>query len=185
MKVDVHPDLKKKTSFYVWEKANFPGDEVFWEVLCREATRMTAPVEMPFFERCGTVWWHFSWTCLSPGPAHELHLDRDQDPPLRLHLQQHPTDPSWPFVHVPDLQDHEETKAFLSTMPQAPTWLGPNKSSPYWIRRRAIIPRRLTPKPCSILSPQNLCQAGAGNQWQTSPSGHHFHMVSPAWAVSA
>lgn len=26
--------------------------------------------------------------------------------------------------------------------------------------------------------------AGAGNQWQTSPHGHHFRMVSPPWSVS-
>lgn len=49
MKADVHPDLKKKIPFYEWEKANFPGDEVFWDVLCREARRLTVPVGNAIF----------------------------------------------------------------------------------------------------------------------------------------
>lgn len=40
----MHKDLKKKTFFYEWDKANFPGAEVFWEVLCREARRPTVPM---------------------------------------------------------------------------------------------------------------------------------------------
>lgn len=49
--------------------------------------------------------------------------------------------------------------------------------------RRDIIPRRPTARH-PILSPQNVYQAGAGNQWQTSPHGQHFHMVPPAWVMS-
>lgn len=33
MKADMHPDLKKKAYFHEWEKKNFLGDEVFWEIL--------------------------------------------------------------------------------------------------------------------------------------------------------
>jgi len=62
----MHPDLKKKISFYEWEKANFPGDEVFWEALSREARRLTVPLGNVIFLRDGALFGGTSCGHVSP-----------------------------------------------------------------------------------------------------------------------
>lgn len=117
-----------------------------------------------------------SVNCLSLRGVHQFHLGRNQGPRLCRHLLKHPTDPSWTFLQVPNLQHQEETRAFLSIM--AERHMAHSHQIFPSLDKKNEHPKK-THSPCLICFQQNLCQAGEGNQWETSPHGHHFHMVSP------
>lgn len=131
MKAGMYADLDNILSLYEWEKTNFPGDEVFWE----QVSRVTACGKCQFLKHGALFGGTFvalmdiSVRCLPPRCAHQFHLDRNQDPRLCLYLLKHPTDPSWTFLQVPNLQHQEETRALLSTMAQPPHgWVPPSLS---------------------------------------------------------
>lgn len=79
---------------------------------------------------------------LPPRGACQFRLDRNQDPRLCLYLLKHPTDPSWTFLLVPNLQHQEEPRAFLVSW-HSPHMAGSHQVFPP-LDRRMIIPRQLT-----------------------------------------
>lgn len=121
MKAGMHADLKNKSSFLWVGEGKLPRRWNILGALCGQVSRLTACGNAIFWdiEHClVALLMDMSVRCLPPRGAHEFHLDGNQDPKLCLYLLKYPTDPFWTFLQVPNLQHQEETRAFLSIVPQ-------------------------------------------------------------------